>query len=787
MDSRTRKGSSTPPAARRALSEFTLPDGRRVLVGSPEDAAALRSWYGARETATATAAARPKQQTKTDEATQTTTTDDDKTATATATPARDDDSDNSNNNSSRVEVVVVHGSDEHRELLDRTRSHAHARREELRRRHDGAAGELLDEWEGLSAQLRDVAAQMERLADHGGGKLNATFSKFGYGAHVRTYGDESGGKEGEEPASSAASTLSGGTAAADWGDRRAGGATMKLFRRPVVKQYFHRGLLWRASALTEVMSFELFLDLVYVGILHVNGEHLSESPDGAELLRFVVTFCMGWKIWADVAQMVSWFDIDDVAQRVEILFLMACLVGMTTNMISTFHEGHDTFAYLVGFYVAARLFMAAYLVLTAVLVPLVRATMLASAVAIVVPAALWVASTALEMPRRRLGLVFVALVLDLLGSGLVMLLYRWSTAAAAGGRGRLGVLSRRVAPHFEFYPAINIEHKVERTNAFVSLVFGYSVVAILFQNQGDGLNAFFGKAILGLVQAYIFNWLYFDVDASNIHVHAIRRSSKHCQSRSPLAFPSRGALPPFATLTPNRHHLAHGPPPLYHELHGRHRRPVQARRRLRRGRRAAQGPDVHLRPPLRGPRPARHPPLLLRRAVPVPRPHGPHLVLPRAQAATHPARAQAPAAGQPRPRGGRHHRAGRRAGGLAREPGPGGRHDGHGGVGAAGGDVGQVVPRGDVDRRGRRVQAALPRALQQAPARGGGQGRGGGGGVCACRGGDGRREEGGCGCVICETADADNPMLSMWCCEFEVCKLSRISRTLYICFHQGRK
>ncbi|KAL8309273.1 hypothetical protein RB597_009511 [Gaeumannomyces tritici] len=527
MDSRTRKGSSTPPAARRALSEFTLPDGRRVLVGSPEDAAALRSWYGAREAATATAAARPKQQTKTDEATQTTTTDDDKTATATATPARDDDSDNSNNNSSRVEVVVVHGSDEHRELLDRTRSHAHARREELRRRHDGAAGELLDEWEGLSAQLRDVAAQMERLADHGGGKLNATFSKFGYGAHVRTYGDESGGKEGEEPASSAASTLSGGTAAADWGDRRAGGATMKLFRRPVVKQYFHRGLLWRASALTEVMSFELFLDLVYVGILHVNGEHLSESPDGAELLRFVVTFCMGWKIWADVAQMVSWFDIDDVAQRVEILFLMACLVGMTTNMISTFHEGHDTFAYLVGFYVAARLFMAAYLVLTAVLVPLVRATMLASAVAIVVPAALWVASTALEMPRRRLGLVFVALVLDLLGSGLVMLLYRWSTAAAASGRGRLGVLSRRVAPHFEFYPAINIEHKVERTNAFVSLVFGYSVVAILFQNQGDGLNAFFGKAILGLVQAYIFNWLYFDVDASNIHVHAIRRSSKH--------------------------------------------------------------------------------------------------------------------------------------------------------------------------------------------------------------------------------------------------------------------
>jgi hypothetical protein len=27
---------------------------------------------------------------------------------------------------------------------------------------------------------------------------------------------------------------------------------------------------------------------------------------------------------------------------------------------------------------------------------------------------------------------------------------------------------------FEFFPAINIEHRVERTNAFVSLVFGAS-------------------------------------------------------------------------------------------------------------------------------------------------------------------------------------------------------------------------------------------------------------------------------------------------------------------------
>jgi len=47
---------------------------------------------------------------------------------------------------------------------------------------------------------------------------------------------------------------------------------MKLFQRPVVKQYFHRGLLWRASEETEVMSFELFFDLLYGMLLALLGE-----------------------------------------------------------------------------------------------------------------------------------------------------------------------------------------------------------------------------------------------------------------------------------------------------------------------------------------------------------------------------------------------------------------------------------------------------------------------------------------------------------------------------------
>lgn len=73
--------------------------------------------------------------------------------------------------------------------------------------------------------------------------------------------------------------------------------------------------------------FELFVDLLYVGILAINGDHAAEHPTGYELLRFVINFIMSWKIWSDLALIISWFETDNIAQRISILFIMACLLG----------------------------------------------------------------------------------------------------------------------------------------------------------------------------------------------------------------------------------------------------------------------------------------------------------------------------------------------------------------------------------------------------------------------------------------------------------------------------
>jgi hypothetical protein len=162
--------------------------------------------------------------------------------------------------------VVVHGSEQHTRLLRKAREYHERRAEEMRERH---GADLLDEWDALRREIRDMQKMMERAMDHSS-RLNANFEKFGYDARLRTWGDElderekggrgrGGGSDDETEVGGGEASSSSGT---DWSERR-GGTTLKLWKRPVIRQYFHRGLLWRSSEETKVMSFELFFDLLY--------------------------------------------------------------------------------------------------------------------------------------------------------------------------------------------------------------------------------------------------------------------------------------------------------------------------------------------------------------------------------------------------------------------------------------------------------------------------------------------------------------------------------------------
>lgn len=77
---------------------------------------------------------------------------------------------------------------------------------------------------------------------------------------------------------------------------------------------------------------------------------------------------------------------------------------------------------------------------------------------------------------------------------------------------------------FDFFPLMNIEHKTERSNAFVTLAFAFPVVALLFQKATPyGINAFYRRAVSCLIQAFALSRLLPDIELRKLHSHSIRR------------------------------------------------------------------------------------------------------------------------------------------------------------------------------------------------------------------------------------------------------------------------
>ncbi|KAF2491628.1 hypothetical protein BU16DRAFT_574646 [Lophium mytilinum] len=403
--------------------------------------------------------------------------------------------------------LVIHGTDEHIEALRDSHQWTEGRQRRMREEH----GNVLDEFERVIRELDTLSEELHAVSQHAV-QLDASFSKYGYSAHLRTRDSPEGSSNNSTYGDGASSIPE---SKADWDAERGHGQIMSFYKKPIVRQYFHKGLLWRAQEAQEVASYELFVDLLYVGIIAISGDNAAEHATGQSLLKFAITFILGWKFWSDISVLIAWFDSDDILRRFAVIWVLTCLLGFTTNMADFWEE---TYASLIGFYLAARLFMACAYVWHGYVIPMVRGAMIANAISVVVPSILWIGSIHVEEPNRQ-ALIWIAIFFDLFGASIVVAWQRAGSWLNFSPR-----LLEWTKKRFEFFPGANIEHKIERTGAFVTLVFGYSVVALLYENNAAfGINAFFGKAVLGLLQAFAFNWLYFEIDSFNLHTHAIRR------------------------------------------------------------------------------------------------------------------------------------------------------------------------------------------------------------------------------------------------------------------------
>jgi Bacterial low temperature requirement A protein (LtrA) len=331
--------------------------------------------------------------------------------------------------------LILNGSPEHIDAIRGLHAQHTSHEEKLKEEH----AHVYEKFEHVRNELDVLNAELHMLTDHSVA-LDASFDKFGYSAHLRTKDD------------SETSSLRSEHSEHKHNDRTA--PPLKFFKRPVVRQYFHKGLLWRSSKSGEVPSFELFIDLVYVGVIDIIGEKAIEHPSGLSLLHFVIVFSIGWKIWADLTNVINWFDIDDIFQRICVAFYLICLFGFCTNIFYMFEEEESTYKSAVAFYIAQRLFLGLWYVMVARLVPMIRGTMASNAFLIATAVAFWIGSMHVEWPGQ-LALIFIGIVIDLFGGILLVAIMRNCNKNHGFGRWAQKVFSFSSHLHAHF-PRTNI-------------------------------------------------------------------------------------------------------------------------------------------------------------------------------------------------------------------------------------------------------------------------------------------------------------------------------------------
>jgi hypothetical protein len=198
------------------------------------------------------------------------------------------------------------------ESLREAHEHHRRRADELREKHPDITAvfdSILNELDVVSKELHKITSKPV--------ELQANFSRFGYSGNIRTHHKSNDGhdddadadyeneKEISSPRGDDMDLVDGALASGiqlrkkDVGTGAGAGnlcnrksTTLKIYKKPVLRQYFHKGLLYRAQVAEEVASCELFVDLLYVGILAFNGDKATELPNGMGLLRFCVSRTM---------------------------------------------------------------------------------------------------------------------------------------------------------------------------------------------------------------------------------------------------------------------------------------------------------------------------------------------------------------------------------------------------------------------------------------------------------------------------------------------------------------
>ncbi|KAF8598975.1 hypothetical protein BDV93DRAFT_526376 [Ceratobasidium sp. AG-I] len=379
-----------------------------------------------------------------------------------------------------------------------------------------------------------------------------------------------------------------------------------LVRPPIVRQWIHQGNMHREETERVPSRLELFFDLVFVAIANQMSHSIADSASGVGIIKFILIFYPTWSLWSEFRNFINASGTDDILQRVAVLWLMALLIGYTANasairlgspesakaasepvaviaraILAEASPSAGTEAPLdpyardpalvatVAFFLVAKISRVVVLIWYALALPLFRSYFFLQVVYQMSNFLVYFPLLFVRSPGAIITLATLGMVSDYFFRYLfrapIVVMHRLTERMSARGQhrdlemsnsGMNAALSsraheRRMQKRRMHIPAVNVEHFVERTAAFVVIVLGEIVLSVVYNASESqiGLGSVYGTALSALLVAFNFCWLYFDAECSHEFVHAMNRHWFTSVTFTNLHFPLCASLIIVASAT----------------------------------------------------------------------------------------------------------------------------------------------------------------------------------------------------------------------------------------------